>query len=77
MRTLAVIFASLAVSGCVTAEQRMAADDAKCRSYGVAPGTPPYVQCRMLQDQNRTAKEVAILGGGSSVTTVLSGAGQR
>lgn len=22
------------------------ADDAQCRSYGAAPGTPPYIACR-------------------------------
>ena len=30
-------------------------DDATCRSYGVAPGSPGYVQCRMNLENNRAA----------------------
>jgi hypothetical protein len=29
------------------------ADDAQCRSYGVQPGSPGYVQCRMNLDNAR------------------------
>ena len=28
--------------------------DAKCRSFGLEPGSPGYVQCRMTLDQTRT-----------------------
>ena len=60
---------ALALSGCVTAEQMAAqraeftaqvatADDSECRSYGAEPGTPVYVQCRMIKDQQR-AQELA------------------
>jgi hypothetical protein len=28
-------------------QAQLASDDAQCRSYGVQPGSPPYVQCRM------------------------------
>jgi len=28
--------------------------DAKCRSFGLEPGSPGYVQCRMTLDQART-----------------------
>jgi hypothetical protein len=28
-------------------------DDAKCQSYGAAPGTQPYYQCRLAIDQQR------------------------
>ncbi len=31
------------------------ADDAKCRSWGLAPGTRAYSDCRMTLDQNRPA----------------------
>lgn len=40
--------------------QQMAADqaaDAKCRSYGTAPGSPGYVQCRMNLDNQAAADE--------------------
>jgi hypothetical protein len=30
-------------------------DDARCRSYGAAPGTDRYYQCRMQQDARRDA----------------------
>jgi hypothetical protein len=33
---------------------RMAAqEDQACRSYGAAPGTQAYMQCRLQRDQNR------------------------
>jgi hypothetical protein len=54
----------LALSGCATPEElaaqraRIAAvDDSECRSYGAEPGTPVYVQCRMLKDQQRAQAE--------------------
>ena len=28
--------------------------DAKCRSFGLEPGSPGYVQCRMTLEQTRT-----------------------
>jgi len=36
-----------------TPEQTSASDDAKCQSYGAAPGTQPYFQCRLAIDQQR------------------------
>jgi hypothetical protein len=42
---------ALALSGCMTAEQRAAADDSYCRSIGARPGTPIYVECRLRRDE--------------------------
>lgn len=60
----------LALSGCVTAEelaaqraefkaQVAAGDDSECRSYGAEQGTPVYVQCRMIKDQQRAQDTAA------------------
>ena len=35
------------LTGCLTAEEKMANDDAQCQSYGVAKDSPAYVECRM------------------------------
>jgi hypothetical protein len=40
-----------------------AADDAKCRSFGAAPGTQAYFQCRMNLDAQR-AQIVASMSAG-------------
>ena len=53
MRILMILPAALILVGCQTTEQRLSADEATCKSYGVAPGTPAYVQCRMQLDTNR------------------------
>ncbi len=53
---LASVAALAAVTaGCQTTEARLANDDVICRSYGVAPGSPAYVQCRMQLDANRAS----------------------
>lgn len=69
MRILVVIIGFLSLPGCAAyqehqAEQRqlqeMAAQqnaDEKCRSYGVAPGSPGYVQCRMNLDNQAASDE--------------------
>jgi hypothetical protein len=36
-----------------------AQDDATCRGYGVAPGSQPYVACRMNLANNRIARDIA------------------
>lgn len=41
----------LQLGGCMTTEERIAADDRQCQSYGVAAGSPGYVDCRMRLDQ--------------------------
>jgi hypothetical protein len=55
MRTLVVLAVALAMSGCVTPQEREAmqtrADDASCQSYGAKPGSPEYVQCRTAKSQ--------------------------
>ena len=67
---LLAAIAALALSGCVTAEEMAAqraefkaqvatADDSDCRSYGAEQGTPVYVQCRMVKDQQRIQQTAA------------------
>lgn len=64
MRILIFIALSATLSGCAEYEAREQAElqaraaqiengeDRTCQSYGVAPGSPGYVQCRMsLQSQ--------------------------
>lgn len=59
MRYWMPLFAILSLTGCVTAQQTaQEADDAKCRSYGVPKGSPEYVQCRMLLDQQRADRRL-------------------
>lgn len=40
----------------------MAGDDQRCQSYGAAPGSPSYVQCRMAADQQRQAAIAQLAG---------------
>jgi hypothetical protein len=47
------ILLALLLAGCQTTEDRLAADDSQCRSYGTKPGDPAYVQCRTNIDNNR------------------------
>ena len=62
--------AALALSGCLTGEEMAAqqaelkaqvasADDSECRSYGAEQGTPVYVECRMIKDQQRAQETAA------------------
>lgn len=53
MRFILVLGLAGALSGCMTAEERMARDNDQCLSYGVQRGSPAYVDCRMKLDQNR------------------------
>jgi hypothetical protein len=55
-----------ALGGCMTTEQRAelkaqvaAADDSECRSYGADKGTPAYVECRLVKDQQHAQAEAA------------------
>jgi len=41
----------LLLVGCQTTEERVAADDKQCQTYGVQPGSPGYVQCRLQLDR--------------------------
>lgn len=47
------VLLALLLAGCQTTQERLAADDAQCRSYGTKPGDPGYIQCRMNLDNNR------------------------
>ena len=56
MRYLCVTCAlALLLTGCVTTREQLAADAARCRSYGAAPGTQAHLQCRMELDRQRQA----------------------
>lgn len=59
MKAIIVLAASLMLAGCVTDAQREMmianADDGSCQSYGAAPDTQAYFQCRMMKDQQRQA----------------------
>lgn len=69
---------ALLLAGCQTTEDRVAADDATCRSYGVAPGSTPYVQCRMNLDRGRSdVKASEQIGRGGSLTGFIQRAGER
>ena len=47
---------AMLLTGCVTTqEQQLAADAARCRSYGAALGTQAHLQCRMELDRQRQA----------------------
>lgn len=48
------VFLALLLSGCQTTEDRIAADDRQCQSYGVAKGSSAYVDCRKNLDAGRS-----------------------
>lgn len=48
-----VAVTSAMLTGCITAQDRAARDDAKCQSFGAAPGTRAYYDCRMTMDVER------------------------
>jgi hypothetical protein len=43
-------------------EVRAANDDAQCQSYGAAPGSQAYIQCRMNIDNQRAQMRAAVAG---------------
>jgi len=43
-------------------QARAANDDAQCQSYGAAPGSQAYIQCRMNLDNQRAAMRSAVAG---------------
>ncbi len=75
MGRLLVMFVAVALSGCVTAQERQQQlaqqlaemEDAKCKSYGAAPGTPAYIQCRTQLDASLI--QAAAIGAASSPRT--------
>jgi hypothetical protein len=56
-RMLFLAAAAVALAGCARAESgaeaAFRADDAKCKSYGVEPGTDAYVDCRLALDMRK------------------------
>ncbi len=44
------------------AQAQAVSDDAQCRSYGAAPGSQSYIQCRMNIDNQRAQMRAAIAG---------------
>lgn len=74
MRIITACVLALAVAGCAAYEQQQreqaqaqaqaqaASDDAQCQSYGAAPGSPSYVQCRMNIDNQRASMRQMIIG---------------
>jgi hypothetical protein len=60
MKYLTVLVALL-LAGCMTREERIAAqsakDDQKCLAYGARPGTDAYVNCRAQLDSARTTAD--------------------
>jgi hypothetical protein len=68
VRPLILGAVSLLLGACVNNAQLVAntqaSDDAECRSYGVDPGSPGYVQCRMNLENQRTALASAFIASG-------------
>lgn len=61
MRCMVLILGALTLAGCKTTEQLVAEDDAKCLSYGVAKGSPPYVECRMRLETQRNHRNLVLM----------------
>ncbi len=53
---LAVTGIALLVSGCMTAQELRAADEARCRSYGFRPRTDAFAECLLKLDLFRRAE---------------------
>jgi hypothetical protein len=72
-----ILLLALFCFGCTSQADRMAADDAKCKSFGAKPGTDTYVHCRETMETNRARIKAAILssddGPRTCVTTANSG----
>jgi outer membrane biogenesis lipoprotein LolB len=74
VRIIVACIAALTLAGCAEYEARQqeranaqaaamnANDDAQCQSYGAAPGSPAYIQCRMNLDNQRAAMRQMIAG---------------
>lgn len=58
MRPWILPFAALAVflSGCMTPEQRRAADEERCRSYGFKTRNDAFAECMQRLDLDRRAR---------------------
>jgi PBP1b-binding outer membrane lipoprotein LpoB len=74
VRIIAALAITLTLAGCAQYEAQQQAqaqaqaaaieanDDAKCQSYGAAPGSQPYIQCRMNLDNQRAQMRQMIAG---------------
>ena len=72
VRIIAACTLALMLAGCAEYQQRQqeeaqaqaaaiaANDDAQCRSYGAAPGSQAYIQCRMNFDNQRAQMRTAL-----------------
>lgn len=61
-RNTFVLFAVAALSsGCMTAAERRAADEAKCRSYGFTKRNDAFAECLQRIDLDRSANQRANL----------------
>ncbi len=61
--SVAALLSVLALTGCMTSEERMAAnnakDDQQCLSYGARKGTDTYVNCRAQLEGARRQADAA------------------
>jgi hypothetical protein len=57
MRRLVILIAAIGATSCSTEPEvpQSVVDDNQCQSYGVKPGSPAYVQCRMNLDNQHAA----------------------
>jgi hypothetical protein len=73
VRIAVVLAVGISLAGCVSAQERQAQadaqaaainahDDAQCQSYGAAPGSPSYIQCRMNLDNQRAQRRQIVAG---------------
>jgi hypothetical protein len=61
LRLLSIVAAALPLGACFTSAGQIAAnDDAACRSAGLKPGTPAYVQCLDDNRRMRLSQEAAM-----------------
>ena len=49
------ILSLVLLAGCMTAEERRAADEEKCRSYGFRTRNDPFAECMQRLDLDRRA----------------------
>ena len=61
-RFVTAIGLAAALSGCAAQLAQQA--DAECKSFGAAPGTAAYVDCRLRLKQMQEARAAAIAGAG-------------
>ena len=60
MPMVLILLALFGLAGCASTADLAAADDAKCRGYGAAPGSQAYVHCRAQLDSARTTARAII-----------------